>query len=249
MSQGDHLLASGRNIVNEGSNRGVVARLLGGVAIWARSSHRTRTELERPYGDVDVASQGSNMKAITALFETLGYVPEKRFNAIHGERRLIFNSSGDGHRVDVFLDRFEMCHSLTFGNRLVVEPLTIPAADLLLTKLQIAQINRKDLLDVYMLVLNHTLADSDGPANINANRLVEICDSDWGWFTTASDNLNHAKRMAADILEDGESQQVVIRRLDEILSAISHAPKTLTWKLRAKVGRRMRWYETPEDIA
>ena len=67
----------------------------------------------------------------------------------------------------MFLDTFEMSHTLDLGARLEAEPETLAAAELLLTKLQIAEINAKDLSDVAMLLWDHQPAGGDGPGQLN----------------------------------------------------------------------------------
>jgi len=41
---------------------------------------------------------------------------------------------------------------------------------------------------------------------------------------------------------------VVVKRLDELWRSIDAQPKSLRWKLRARVGDRMSWYELPEEV-
>ena len=72
---------------------------------------------------------------------------------MHGARRLLFYDEPNRRQVDVFVGTFEMCHTLPVADRLDVEPLTLPAADLLMTKLQIVRLNEKDRNDAYALLL------------------------------------------------------------------------------------------------
>ncbi len=44
-------------------------------------------------------------------------------------------------------------------------------------------------------------------------------------------------------------QRMVVERIDELMERIDREPKSRGWKLRARLGERKRWYETPEEVA
>jgi hypothetical protein len=182
------------------------------------------------------------------LLEELGYQPERTFNATHGARRLLYHAPDRSYHVDVFLDELGMSHDLDLGERLDIEELTLPAAELLLTKLQVAELNKKDAADAAMLLLEHEPSEEDGPGKLNAARIAALGAGDWGLYTTASDNLAKVRELLPELLPDEEARQTVTSRLDELVGRLEEAPKTRGWKLRAKVGRRKRWYEVPEEV-
>jgi hypothetical protein len=223
-------------------------RLFGGVAIWHRSAETTRSRLGRDYADVDLVAHRKESRALRDLLEAQGYVPERTFNATHGASRLLYHSADGSFHVDVFLDRFTMSHELDFESRLEVEPLTLTAADLLLAKLQVAEINRKDLTDVAMLLLDHEPGDDDGPGRLNAGHVSRVCAADWGLSTTAGDNLDALDRLAPELALSGEEASALGERTAELRGRMEQAPKSRAWRLRAKIGRRKRWYETPEEV-
>ena len=138
--------------------------------------------------------------------------------------------------------------SLDFASRLEFEPLTLTAADLLLAKLQVAEVNHKDLTDAAMLLIDHEPGDADGAGRLNAAYMSEVCAADWGLFTTAGDNLDALDRLAPELgLSVGESAALV-ERTAAVRERLEAAPKSRAWRLRAKIGRRKRWYETPEEV-
>ena len=100
----------------------------------------------------------------------------------------------------MFLDTFEMSHTLDLGARLEAEPETLAAAELLLTKLQIAEVNAKDLSDTAMLLWDHEPADADGPGRLNLTPVAARCGADWGLYTTVTDNLSACADMLGDLL-------------------------------------------------
>ena len=226
----------------------LAVRLFGGVAIWQRSSARTRSLLGRDYADVDLVAHRRASRDVRDLLEAAGYMPERTFNATHGASRLLYHAADGSFHIDVFLDRFTMSHELDFSTRLELEPLTLTAADLLLAKLQVAEVNRKDLTDVAMLLLDHEPGDGDGARQLNAAYVSTVCAADWGLSTTAGDNLDALDELLPELALSGEEASVLRERTAALRDRMEQAPKSRAWKLRAKIGRRKRWYETPEEV-
>lgn len=249
MSAAEHpLVAEGRRLVERAAAGGAETRLFGGIAIWLRASEPTREALGRDYPDIDLVAHKKGSRGLCDLLEAAGYEPERTFNATHGARRLLLHAKEGGHQVDVFLDEFEMSHKLDLGARLESEPLTLPAAELLLAKLQVAEINRKDLTDAAMLLVDHEPGEEGGPGRLELARLAAVCGADWGLFTTVGDNLEALAGMRGELPLAADSSARLGERLDAVRRALDAAPKTLGWKMRAKVGRKVRWYETPEEV-
>lgn len=223
-------------------------RLFGGVAIWNRSSAETRAALGRDYADIDLVAHRKDSRAVRTLLEAEGYLPERTFNATHGANRLLYHAADASFHIDVFLDRFEMSHTLDFGPRLELEPVTLTAADLLMAKLQVAEINAKDLNDTAMLLLDHAPADTDGPQQCNLDHIAQLCAGDWGLFTTFNDNLEKLTAILPSLPLDPSGREQVSDRAGALHERMAQAPKTRGWKLRDRVGRRKRWYEVPEEV-
>jgi hypothetical protein len=242
------LVEEGPRLVEAAAAGGLVLRLFGGVAIWHRCAPATRESLGRDYGDLDYVAHRKGSRDLRDLLEQEGYAPERTFNAAHGDRRLIYHAPDQSFHIDVFLDDFEMSHTLDFSDRLEVEEPTLPAADLLLAKLQVAEINRKDLTDTAMLLLDHELADSDGPGVIGGARLDETCGGDWGLFTTVTDNLVTLDELIGSLELGADRVALLQARSAALRTRLEDAPKTRAWRMRAKVGRRKRWYEVPEEV-
>ena len=148
--------------------------------------------------------------------------------------------------MDVLIDELAMSHRLDLRGRLEGPGPTIPLADLLQTKLQIWQINRKDLGDALCLLADQALgADDDG--KISLDRIGAVLGSDWGFCHTAERNLGQiAELWKGEPAPDARFD--VARQVETLLAAIAATPKTLGWKTRARVGERVRWYETPEEV-
>ena len=173
------MVAAGRSIVARAAAGSIPVRLLGGVAIWIRGSPAARALLGRDYADIDLVAHKRQSRALRALLEEAGFEPERVFNATHGARRLLYRGPG-GWQVNIFLDTFEMSHTLDLGARLEAEPETLAAAELLLTKLQVAEVNAKDLSDAAMLLWDHEPAAADGPGLLNVARMAAACGAQLG---------------------------------------------------------------------
>jgi hypothetical protein len=244
------VVAEGRRVVESAADLPV--RLLGGVGVALHDHRPVPAALERGYGDLDVVVPAKSSRRATEVLTAAGYQPNERFNALHGAQRMLFYDTVNKRQVDVFVGVFSMCHRLDLTGRLDQHPYSLDAADLLLTKLQIHEINRKDLVDAVRLLLTHENADiaggGDGGTNaLSLDRLRSVTSTDWGWFTTVTDNLRLVRTAAGDLL-DPEDAAVVEGRADEIDESLRSAPKSMRWKARSVVGRKTPWYELPEEV-
>lgn len=225
---------------------GTTLALLGGVAVRLHAAD-VPPSLQREYHDLDFAVAKGGGSAASKLLDEHGYEPERAFNAMNGNERMLFQDREHGRHIDVFVGSFRMCHEIPFGNRLSPGEPTVPLAELLLTKLQIIELNEKDVRDTVLLFHGHEVADHDGDA-INAQRIGELCASDWGLWRTITGNLSGCAELLPNYpLPDDESKRVG-DRLQKVRDRIDEAPKSRGWKLRAKIGERKRWYELPDEV-
>ena len=228
----------------------VNGRLLGGLAV-ARHLHTTTPpQLARSYADIDIVIGRKEGKRAKAVLTGLGYLPNERFNSVHGDRRLLFYDEHNGRQLDVFVGSFAMCHTLDLSGRLGLLPDTLSVADLLLTKLQIVQVNTKDLVDAAQLLRNHDLgrAEAAGADHLSLDRICAVTSADWGWHTTLSDNLAKLVAFAEGKLA-GPDRGRVTDAARSVQAAMDQAAKSLRWKARARLGRHAVWYELPEEVA
>ena len=256
----DDPLAEALRIVDLAADRGLLVRLMGGMAFHAISPTWTALRA-RPGRDIDFATRSADCKAVADLLVECGYTPDRQYNALYGHKQLYFVDIEHRRPADVLVDRLDMCHRLDFAARLPLARPTLPLADLLLTKLQIVEINRKDVLDALILLAEHPLAANDGgtdagdaAAAINLSRIVAITSADWGWWRTITGNLATLTRfVATDLAPDDLDTGRPLRfdpqtQIDALGAAIEAAPKSARWRLRARLGDRVRWYEEPEEI-
>jgi hypothetical protein len=235
-----------KRILQVADERKITLRLFGGIAFYFRCPSARHRNLSRNYVDVDFMGHAKQSREIKQLFEEFGYVARDRFNAMQGYRRLIFNDIEHQRRVDIFLDVFEMCHKFNFKDRLEIDKETMTLADLLATKLQIVEINEKDLKDMLSMFIDHEIGNRDVPELINGAYLVKLCSDDWGIYKTFTMNLEKIL-MTLDNYELEDNQKQLARpRIENLRKMIEDAPKSFRWKMRAKVGEKVQWYEIPE---
>jgi len=232
-------------ILSGAEARKVTLRLLGGVAVVTRCPSASKPPFSRRYVDIDLIGRRKETAKINQLFRDLGYKPRERFNALHGSR-LIFNDMKNVRRVDVFLDVFQMCHKFDFRDRLELEPKTITMSDLLTTKLQIVEINEKDIKDILVLLLDHEVSTEEIADKINAQYIAKLCADDWGIYRTLAMNLDRIPDFVGSLNLDDEQRARITERAKSIRESIESSPKSMGWKMRATVGERRRWYELPE---
>jgi hypothetical protein len=241
------LVAESERVIEAARAAGVPIRLTGGLAIRRRHPSARIPPLARSYADIDLAaSSKGGHRAITGLMVRLGYVPDQMFNSLHGNERLYYDDPTHGRHIDVFVDAVRMCHVIQFKTRLHYLDDTLSVSDLLLTKLQIFQLNQKDMLDILAILHDQTLRAGAHDA-LDPDYLQEIWGNDWPIWRTSLGTLETVRRAAPAIL-DGDGATQVLKNLDALDEILRTGRKSLRWKLRAQVGERIRWYELPEEV-
>ena len=242
------IVAEAKRLLHLADSEGVPLRVLGGVAIHLRAPGELPSALTRTYADVDFVTAKGSSSAVQRLLRANGYEPHVAFNALHGTERLLFFDNANERQVDVFVGAFSMSHKVPVADRLELEPATLPLAELLVTKLQIAELNEKDVRDAFALFHGHAVNEGDGDS-INAAHVAKLCSTDWGLWRTLTGNLD-ACRGFVDRYDFSEEERSRIRaRIGELLERIEREPKSRGWRLRARIGERKRWYTTPEEVA
>lgn len=220
------------------SDRGLKARLLGGTAVAAVLGDRVPAGCDREPGDIDVAIPGADRKGMTMLMEGLGYSADRHFNTLQGRERLLFYGT-EGTRVDVVVDVLRMCHVIDLAPAFRHGGPTLPPWLLLVTKLQVVELTDKDRGDAAALLAGCELAE------LEVGALAKVCAEDWGLWRSVTGSLQavltHPPVMEPRRLERLRHTAAALRR------ALDEESKSLRWKMRARVGERVRWYELPEE--
>jgi hypothetical protein len=242
------LLVEALRIVAEAGSRGIVLRLTGSLAVrhhcpaWR---HLLDTLDRAVYRDIDLVGYSRQTKAIIAMFQDLAYTPDRQMIRAQefGIKRLIFERPERGLKVDVFLDDLVMAHTVHHGDRLELDAPTVSLVDLLLSKLQIHEVTENDLKDMAVLLAEHPLGDGN-VETIDLSHILDRMRRDWCFCHELLKNvdlLEEALGRYTQIPEDG--REVIRARLRELRDRVMAQPKTTGWKLRARLGTRVPWYE------
>jgi len=247
-ASGPTALEEAVGVCRAASDQGITVRLAGGLAIQYLTPEFPPRGGDRQ--DLDMAIESGDRRPLTQFLTERGYIGDKNFNALYGHKQLYFQSTTTNRSLDVLVDRLHMCHTVEFKGRLGRLPVTLDLADLLLSKLQIVELNEKDAQDVLYLVAAYPISESDEPGTIGMGRIRPIVGNDWGWWRTLTLNLDRIIALArgdgrALIPEGGKHDAV--GQLRAISESVDAAPKSMRWKARARLGERVRWYELPEE--
>jgi len=239
-----------KRIVSAADSAGLMMRLLGSLAFQTHCPNfgYLQAEMGRAYTDIDFAGYGRQASDVRHMLADLGYVENREVFVVSEGGRAIFENHSNQLHVDVFYEKLDFCHVIPWNGRLEVDTPTIPLAELMLEKMQIVRINEKDVIDTIMLVLEHALGDID-QETINTARIAELCGQDWGLWRTATMNLEKVRQLAQGYTQlSDEHKATVTARVAGIAGRIETEPKNLAWRLRARVGDRVKWYKDVDEV-
>ena len=238
------------NALAQDENKHVIMRLIGALAFRTHCPKYgyIQDKLGRKFTDFDFVSYPRFVRDARRVLTELGYEEDKQVTQLFGDRRMLFHDPAFGRHVDVFLNILDFCHPINFVGRLEKEELTVPLAELLLEKMQIVQINEKDLIDSVMLLREHPIGETDHEA-INVLIIARILGNDWGFWRTFTGNFKLLDEKLGQYQDlSTEDRQVVQGRIKELQDRIDAEPKTLRWKARAQIGEKVKWYKDVEEL-
>jgi hypothetical protein len=233
--------------VQGAADAGIRLKILGGLGV--RVLCPDFPPRMRAGQDMDLACLGKGRRQVAEHLERAGCQPDKRFNNLNGDRQMYFNAPS-GRPIDVMVDRLSMCHTLDFRPSFGSVSPTLDPADLLLSKLQIVELNAKDAHDIFHLLSGVRVGPEAARPFIDTDRFASVLSSDWGWWRTVTGSL--AK--LPDLLASQPGLAPPYPRFDALTQAkqltevAESVPKGLKWKARSRVGDKVRWYELPEEV-
>jgi hypothetical protein len=239
-----------KRILQTSQEAGVLLRVIGSLAFQMHCPQfgYLQAALGRAYTDIDFAAYGRQSKQIREVLTSLGYTENREvFINSEGERG-IFDRADTGLHVDVFYEKLDFCHTIYWKDRLESDSPTIPLAELLLEKMQIVKINEKDVIDTIMLLLEHSLGDDDRET-INIQRIARLCANDWGLWRTTTMNLDKVQRLAMQYQQlTFEQKDKIASQIKAILERLETESKPIAWRVRARLGDRLKWYKDVDEV-
>ena len=248
------MAAEGKALVDAARDRGLVLRLVGGLAV--RDHCEALEFCSRDHSDLDAVSLSSTIVRLVAFFAEQGFAEDERARqatagtqarfwrpCIHGGEAPIHASD----HVDVFLDVFVMDHRIDLRPRLEIEAYTIPLADLLLTKLQIYESDIRDLRDAATILKDRELGGEDIPGVINAGYIARLCACDWGLCHDVLRNLSTLGELIPTLGLSPEDAARVEQARGRLEAQVVGAPKTRRWRWRARAGIKRAWHNEVEE--
>jgi hypothetical protein len=239
--------AEARRLAARIQEAGVPVRLLGGLAIRLHAPGGMHPGLARSYADIDLVCGRKAGRETSRFLVASGYEANDRFNAMNGSERMIFHDRPNGRHVDLFVGGFRMCHALPLADRLERDSPTLPLAELLLTKLQVVQMNAKDANDIIALLLDHDVGESDDDT-VNSGYVAELLARDWGLWRTSLGSLERVRSALGQSALARTEQERVLERAERLWERVEREPKGLRWRSRARIGDSKRWYDEPDEI-
>ncbi len=239
-----------KRILRASEEAGIMLRVIGSLAFQMHcpTYGNLQQALGRVYTDIDFAAYRKQSKAIQALMAGLGYVENREVFIVSEGDRAIYNHTSSDLHVDIFYDKLDFSHTISWNGRLEVDAPTIPLAEMLLEKMQIVKINEKDVIDTIMLLLEHPLGDSDNEV-INIARVAKLCSNDWGLWRTTTMNLDKVKQLAQSYPQLTDEQKArVASQVNLALQRLEEEPKSTAWRLRSRVGDRIKWYKDVDEV-
>jgi hypothetical protein len=249
VSSAEGFVQEATNIVDAASKKGIVLRVLGATAvrIHCPKFSSLHDALQREVTDIDFMGYGKQRGEVAKLLDELGYVSDKRMRMFQFLGRYLFENPNNKRHIDVFFDKLEFCHSIDFKGRLEIEYPTISLSDIFLEKMQIVQINEKDIRDIMVLLREHEIG-KEGEETLDREYISGLLSKDWGFYYTVTMNLGKVKAFLPDYqglsLEDRSDIAGKIQSLSE---AVEKHDKSLGWRLRAKTGTKQRWYREVDE--
>ncbi len=247
--QEEQFMERANGVLEEARKRGVTLRLLGALAFRSHCpAHKSmQYSLERILTDIDFAGHSREAAKVQKLFLDLGCSENQMVMRLFGRERRIFYYPDSEIHSDVFFDRLKFCHDIDLSRRLDIDYPTIPIADLLLEKLQIVEINEKDLVDSSMLMCEHPVAPTDAES-INSDYISDLCSKDWGLWRTVTGNLQKIESSLPRLVHDAADSERVRGTISSLRAVIDSRDKSFAWKMRAKIGEKKKWYREVEEL-
>ena len=102
---------------------------------------------------------------------------------------------------------------------------------------------------IISLLLDNEVGYND-ENKINIDHITRLCIKDWGLYKTLTITLSKVETILVESNPglDDEQRQRVLTRINTIRRLLDRVTKPILWKMRDRVGTRMRWYTEVEEV-
>lgn len=240
-----------QRVLDAGRAARVALRVVGSLAFHLHCPRYgyLQAALGRAYTDLDFAALSAQARAVRALLAGLGYTENREAYVMSEGGRAMFDGGIAGLHIDVFFDRLDFCHVIPWSEqRLQADAPTLPLAELLLEKMQIVKLNEKDVIDTVMLLLEHELGHTD-VETVLLGRVAGLCCADWGLWRTTTMNLHKVRQLGCGYIQlAAPDRELLAVRVEQLLAHLDSAPKSFGWRVRSKLGDRVKWYKDVDEV-
>jgi hypothetical protein len=224
------------------NDKGLPIRLFGSAAVsiscpkFRYFTHQlNRTQIQ----DIDLVTEWKYKPQVEREIKLYGLQQPDDFKRYRLRGRLRYFHSSFDYLVEIFHDPLNFHHALRLGHRINYPGPTIPLADLVLSKLQYEEIDKKEgkktndqLIDLAILLAEHMITPDDRGISIERIRFVTQGWGGWGFGNTAYINLMKLQSFVDNEIKDEDVRGRIKDRIDEVIDGIMKPPKNVGWRLR-----------------
>ena len=236
-------------LVASAADVGATVRVVGsaGIRMHCAQASRIMDEIDRPAKDLDLVVRAADRRLLRSILEASGYEVDRDLLVAMEGQRYAFHHPESGVDVDVFVEKLEFCHTIELAGRWGLHDMTIPLEDLLLQKLQVHEPTHSDLIDSAVLLASHAVG-TGGSEEIDPNYVGSVLGRNWGFHRDAVANLERVKdTVGAEVVLPADRVSCVKDAVAQLFEAIESAKKTMSWKMRARVGNRAQWWDDVDE--
>jgi len=238
------MIQEAQRVVIAATEKGIDIRVAGSVGVHMHCPKSRDWMVLPTLPVIELVGRQEQGESLVALLAHLGFEPRMRLFEMRGVRHFIIHKAKSDLVLHVFLNAYEVFHRVEFLEVLTREAVTLPPTHLLLSSLQVVDANEMFLREVGALLAEHDLGVGSQPETLDASHVTDVCAEDWGWFRTATTNLDMLMQVLP-FWKDLPDRDKLRDRIGRLRKSIEGAPKSIRWQMRARVGEAVRWYQTP----